>query len=88
MTNTYETQHPQGFYQLAIIINLDCVIYLEDKMGVECLCVIAFAAHTACNGGQAEGGKELLSFIDSLVGGMLVRTLSSRLEPAYMSCCL
>lgn len=27
MTNTIERQDPQSFYQLAIIIYLDCVIY-------------------------------------------------------------
>lgn len=66
MTNTHEKQDPQGFYQSAIIIKLDCVIYLEDKMGVECLRVIAFAAHTACNGRQAERGRHLLGFIGSV----------------------
>lgn len=52
--NAHGTQDPQGFYQLVIIINLDCVLYLEDKMGVECLRIVAFAVHTDCYGGQAE----------------------------------
>ncbi len=76
MTNTRETQHPQIFYQLAIIINLSCVIYWKDKMGAECLCGIAFAARTARNGGQAEG-KELSGSIGSFAGRKLVHALFS-----------